>query len=490
MADDVRSLPRWLQRKRAAQIAAQNASNRLHRQLLDKLTDFCTDKARPNWLRVSGTGFTLHHYRFWPNYVWPTTCGSGGTSSDVSVTVAGNLSAAWVAPSAAQRCRSEQNQQQTSCLVHTSEISAGQTWRQIGLIGFCYSASVDDFGELRCNATSRGPPDVNDANLGTWRIAAFDNNPYTQFLWQRYFVSALPNLGLALPLLRALGWRRPGGGGARRKIELLHHGLFERGPTRNLGSRVFTGDAACKPSRIKMLPGHKLSERSPVLQNFVLAMPMAAERRHPPSIVSDSYPAHAYWPFIPEQQPAPRPPAAVSSRRRNRLAEPPLVVFLTRMHERSRVLLHEERIVRRVGHLLTSRDYRFAVVGTPARPREPAAFYANVRGVIGVHGGAFANLHACPPGARIVEVIGYSPSGGGSSGIRLGYASTSRGIGHRHSLYFPRRWPKHYMMKSSNGTADDGSKVVVDEQDFLRHVGSVFGAWRDSDWGPVPVHVL
>ena len=62
----------------------------MHRRLLDALTDICAaeESPRPNWLPTSRTGFTVHHYGFWPNFVWPTMCGSG-SSSDVSVKVAG-----------------------------------------------------------------------------------------------------------------------------------------------------------------------------------------------------------------------------------------------------------------------------------------------------------------------------------------------------------------------------------------------------------------
>ena len=39
-----------------------------------------------------------------------------------------------------------------------------------------------------------------------------------------------------------------------------------------------------------------------------------------------------------------------------------------------------------------------------AAPLPPSAF-ARATGVVGVHGGAFANLHACSPGAVVIEII-------------------------------------------------------------------------------------
>ena len=209
-----------------------------------------------------------------------------------------------------------------------------------------------------------------------------------------------------------------------------------------------------------------------MLTNLVLAFPRP-RLRGGTQRVEESYPSFAYWPFTEVR-------AGLVHRKAPGAADggstsPPLVVFLSRERERFRRLLDEPTLTSAVGTMLRSRGYRFAVLPTHDSPMSRAASFRDVVGVIGVHGGAFANLHACPEGTRVIEILGYSPRGP-HGGIRLYYAMLSKGLGLRYVAYFPRVWPEHYMTKSTNTSEDDGTKVVVDQPSFLALVERMFPA--------------
>ena len=103
--------------------------------------------------------------------------------------------------------------------------------------------------------------------------------------------------------------------------------------------------------------------------------------------------------------------------------------------------------------LLVSREARDRIV--------PTVVYRGLSGFIGVHGGALANLHACAPGTRVVEILG-------EANPRWCYASLSHRLRLNYSVYYPTRFPPDY---HAWGTA---GQVVLDQNDFLRFVADAF----------------
>ena len=68
---------------------------------------------------------------------------------------------------------------------------------------------------------------------------------------------------------------------------------------------------------------------------------------------------------------------------------------------------------------------------------EPPTFFSSLGGVIGVHGGAFANVHACPAGMPVVEIM--SPTE-----PRWCYAALSTAKQLAYYAYYPHRFPSRY----------------------------------------------
>ena len=107
----------------------------------------------------------------------------------------------------------------------------------------------------------------------------------------------------------------------------------------------------------------------------------------------------------------------------------PEVAWLTRGGVGARVLRNESAVVATINATLAVLRLRLVVLDRPSPERLRSA-----RGVIGVHGGALSNLHACAPGTVVVEVLGrtrrmgrvehtdpYWCFGGLSRGVQLDY---------------------------------------------------------------------
>ena len=68
-----------------------------------------------------------------------------------------------------------------------------------------------------------------------------------------------------------------------------------------------------------------------------------------------------------------------------------------------------------------------------------AVWFATAAGLVGVHGGAFANMHALKPGAKVLEIIGEeAPT---TLRPRWSYASLAHGLKLDYRAYYPEVWP-------------------------------------------------
>ena len=444
--------------------------------------------ASPIW-RPADTVLSVRSYKFRPQYVWTvSTDDDENSSSTFKLRIGGNVSGApWIAASAARRC----DESLLPCEMSSAELSAGAQSRSRVAIGFCWAAKLTSRRVIACD-TDRGPPPRTDNLSMQWRIAAFDINRFTAFHWQHRILDAATAFGMSLPLLRALRWSRI------TVLDVKPNALFSQ--TSNI--IIWKPNASSIQSEHVALPARE-HDPPTIIRNFVLAVALppstAASRGR---AVDGTYPSYAYWPFRearpfreawhtmirhePERHAGHAAVSAASGSRQ--VAAPslerrsPLVVFLSREGERYRTLVNESAIVHSIGGMLRARGFRFMKLGGryenqrsgALRSPPPASFFRGVSGVIGVHGGALANVHACAQGTRVVEIIGYSPRGT-HRGIRLYYAALSAGLGHQHYLYVPRVWPAAFTCRPPLcRMARDSQRVIVDLDDFRAFVEHVF----------------
>eukprot|EP00966_Prymnesium_polylepis_P192925 4471637-Prymnesium_polylepis.1 len=94
----------------------------------------------------------------------------------------------------------------------------------------------------------------------------------------------------------------------------------------------------------------------------------------------------------------------------------------------------------------------------------PKWYSENIFGLIGVHGGAFANMHALKPGAPVIEIVN-------RKGPRC-YAALANGMRHRYFAYFPTRMPLPWPSREHFATGEAG-QVIVNRSHFLSFVTDV-----------------
>ena len=285
---------------------------------------------------------------------------------------------------------------------------------------------------MRCPPDSTAPP-----RIANWSVAAFDKLLH---VWQHHVyadprlsqfrtrthplqfacasdgavcrvlvpsINAVPSLALSLPLIsRAL---RAGGA-----VSLLHTGA--------LGHPHVLAQLPQPSPRLRHVDLRESKGRGFVLRfpHFLFGFGLNG--------TEDWYPAPAYRPFLLASSSLPAPP------RRD------VVAWLSRPTAAgaTRVLAGERQVVAALRTALASVRLRLQVVSSeaPLAPRE----FASLRGVVGVHGGAFANVHACRPGALVVEIQGQASA-------RWCYAGLSVGLGLDYRAYFARRFPTDYMSR-------------------------------------------
>ena len=169
-----------------------------------------------------------------------------------------------------------------------------------------------------------------------------------------------------------------------------------------------------------------------MVENFVYAFAGFGEGVH------NSYPQVAYWPFR-----GVRGWEAPADDDRSAYGDAHLwptcgargwVAYLTRPvgtegRSRMRNLANEEEAVEALREALDELGYASS----------HAVWFATAAGLVGVHGGAFANMHALKPGAKVLEIIGEeAPT---TLRPRWSYASLAHGLKLDYRAYHPEVWP-------------------------------------------------
>lgn len=288
----------------------------------------------------------------------------------------------------------------------------------------------------------------------------------THAIWQHQMTNGLPNLGMLMPLMHYAGVAN---------VSLLHNGLLDT-TANTIGHAVSPADCHGSPTSWHLLRVGVDVRSGHEIQNLVLPIPMPRYMGH-----EDSYPSFAYsWTTggrhkvgqgVHSHGLAQRHGHADSTtgnpgHRKNYsnesgADESEFVALLLRPKSTSRSFVDEALIV-------TALQGVFKRAGIPLRVAHdwPLAHFRHAVGLIGVHGGALANMVAMPPGSRVIEIVG-----------RLGprsFASAALGLGHKYYVYFPRTMPPPVMKKKAAWSSSHGT-VKVDVEHFTTFVREVWG---------------
>lgn len=299
-----------------------------------------------------------------------------------------------------------------------------------------------------------------------WLVGAHVLHGFGQELWQHHVLDAIPHLGMALPLLRALG----------KRARLVHTGALTH---RNVLAWI-PPLAATRPAR-HLAPKMMLRRLNAgqLHPNFALAFTADARDADDAGPSDDrvpglewdrtvrggfDHPSWAYWPFRLATHAAaatmPTPP----------LDKAPFVAYLARGSRSSlaRRFEDESAIVRRLNETL--RRLRLQLV-----PTTTAGELRGACGVIGLHGGALASIHTCAPGTRVIEILGKVQELGRAAYLHKmskdpywSYAGLSRGLGLEYFSYFPQKFPRNWASARDN-------MVTIDEGHLATFVAEVFG---------------
>ena len=322
-------------------------------------------------------------------------------------------------------------------------------------IGYCPLARIEftrskKFMPVRifCPEDDSAPPPVDGSQPTVhWHAGAFDKLPYE---WQHHVLNAAPHLGLALPLLNVV----LGSGNASPAVTVVHTGMLDH-------PNVLADFP--RPPRVQtvnLLDYRKSGRFSFEFRHFVLGFSVGGPH--------DWYTREAYVPFLTASRKLLPPPAAAAAR--------PVVAWLSRASGpgSTRVLQDEANVATAVRRVLCTLGYELRIVrsGAPVGIHQ----FAQMRGAIGVHGGAFANVHACQPGSVVIEMQSHLPSS-----ARWCYAALSTMLRLRYHAYFPSRFPSHYM-----STDEDERRVVADPDDLASFVKEAFVAAAIADGHRLP----
>jgi hypothetical protein len=149
------------------------------------------------------------------------------------------------------------------------------------------------------------------------------------------------------------------------------------------------------------------------------------------------------------------------------------VAFLSRGANMSRVLTSEEVVIAELRALFNRRSSEGWHLTLDVITRTmPTDYYAGVVGIIGVHGGAFANLHACAQGTTIIEVTGqrrlpHEPA-------PRSYAPLALGLGMDYYIYYALHFPRNL-----DAFHRAGSSVMINVSHFVDFVDSCLFALKD-----------
>jgi hypothetical protein len=323
-------------------------------------------------------------------------------------------------------------------------------------LGFCAEAVVDEHFNITCSKQrSDEKPGRPPARL---RVAIFPQTPSLSTLFAHHLLDAAAMLGLATPLAQA-GY----------SIEYVHTGLLQQAHVR------------LNPPPWLSLHANKLLRVNEPIRNFALAVAMPASSSdsfvlegfqaepgtRQPERQRDWLPSSAYAiPFARGCTACGRHGHAYACERRpycgkrqgmqHALRRSNTIGLISRTGARR--LKNEEALVSALRPSLAARNLSLLML--PEEQHRPEVF-RSLLGVIGVHGTAFGNVHACAPGTVVIEITGAL--------MPRTWANFATAIGMEYFAYvapiFPRSlWTFH--------SRDHKSDVLVDVKEFVQFVNS------------------
>ena len=328
--------------------------------------------------------------------------------------------------------------------------------RFFAMLGFCFNATVRIGLPVSGDAPKPGITcqGHRSRHIGTapavsrWNIAAFSP---TFGSWQHQVITAVPMLGMALAALGTRSMYKRGRG-----ARFWHNGLADL-PSHRL-------QMPSLPEALHWRHTDELTSSSPGrnelrLANFAVAFPVPLGL----GSLIDSFPDFAYLPYARNRSAT----GATHGTTRSR----PFVAFVRRAADGPRHIVDEAGVLSTLNRTLGRLGLQLHPVPHDSPP--PAPFFSAAAGVIGVHGGGLANLHACTPGTRVVEIVH-------PRGPRC-YAALGLGLGLRYFAYFPRRMPLPYPEEGEGGKVEHlarghggAGRVEVDREHLAAFVAEVF----------------
>jgi len=351
------------------------------------------------------------------------------------------------------------------------------------IIGFCAKVSMSRphyhalFPTIRCHDNGTQPRPERARQL---QVAAFPQFRLAYHMWQHQILEAAVSVGLSAPLLDA-GYT----------VKWLHAGVLNETQHNSIRLRGRVEGEAEFMDRLPVAPRF--------FRDFVLAWTLPAVERPPfPNPFYSPRPALAlkdggFNPTIayrlfqsvgPPPPPPPLPllrlpdgaPVAVTAPQGHdgtvpQRPQPAPVALILRTGPRAfvgeAVLVHALRSLFDQRAAQGGRRLRLDVINGTRSWK----YYARVAGLIGVHGGALANVHAMPRNATVIEIIGRRPLV--REQTSRSYANLALAIELNYYVYFA----KHYPCCLETFHAETGtprSRVEVDVPHLIAFVDQCF----------------
>jgi hypothetical protein len=228
-------------------------------------------------------------------------------------------------------------------------------------------------------------------------------------------------------------------------------------------SRVLCGEALCK-LLAHILPEDKII---PVRKNVIYKIETLVWGFAIPGFAFDAFPAHVYAPvldplldhFDPPQhrgvsQQACITPVLSRIRKGDKsvLPDTNTVVYLSRQNGmKPRIMEGESTFIELVRRTSSLMGFRFVVFHDPAPGgrAHDVRLFQSARVVLGIHGGALANIVWCQKNTHVVEINKDENSDRGEDLLvedkpRHMYAGMSYSLGLHYHVYVPQRFPMSY----------------------------------------------
>ena len=335
-------------------------------------------------------------------------------------------------------------------------------------IGYCAEALIDPKTfNITCRPMRFGQrPPRPPSQL---RVAIFPQTPAFSHLYAHYMLDAAAMLGLAAPLALA-GY----------SLRWVHTGLLNHTRT------------GLKPPSWLPLDNHEFLDASRPLRNFALAVALAVPTptddakfvlkgfeappgTRQPELQREWLPLSAYaipfargCHFAQSEPRGPRrwrcPAGGVQGKSRGGRANLGIVGLIARSGARK--LQNEASVVQALMPVLSARGLKLEILNESLH--RPAVF-ARLRAVIGVHGTAFGNVHACAPGTTVIEITGAL--------MPRTWANFAVALGMSYFAYIAPRYPRSLW---SFHSFDPRSDVVVHPANFSNFVAEAIDAAKPS----------